>query len=473
MSSDRSIKKFKKYIIRKLDKWNLKGKFRGVYEKIILIINQSCDDLVKEGLMFNINLSQYKELFVNELERICFKLEKGENVERFDVFFIYNSFNNDNEELFELEKHKKALNSEIYRPMLESMYNGKNMGQPPTDPVLIFNVMYLQAKYDLSDEQVIKDIKDRDSFQYFLDFPEKIPAKSTLGDFRNRLIKYDCVDKIWFRHQKYLDFIGYYLTRELAIDAAFLDSNPGVYGKPRNELAKTRRIKDGTFMTKNDERHFGFKNHMVIDLKFQLIRKFLVTTASVHDSQVTFDFIESYIMYADKGYVGADFECYKAYMLRKSNNPQINANRQHRNLRISRKRAPVERVFAVFDEHGQNFTKLTTVARNQVKILFASLLFNVKQILTLENPKKKEKNKNSEENDYLVLFNFLDNIPKMIEIRERIDVLKKRRLKRVKYRWKKFNKLFKKPKQKKKSKKKAQESQKPNKKFNRKLAHSF
>lgn len=473
MIPNKSINKSKKYIIRKLEKLKSQCKFKIDFDYLTLIINQSYDILSKQGLRFNINLPQYKKFLANELERICFKMENGENIRSFDVIFTFNSINNDNKELFELEKHKNALNSEIYRPMLESMYHGKNMGQPPFDPVLIFNIMYLQVKYDLSDEQIIKDIKDRDSFQFFLDFPEKIPSKSTLNDFRNRLIEHGCVDKIWFRHQEYLDFIGYYLTEELGIDAAFLDSNPGAYGKPRKELAKTRRSKDGTFMTKNDERHFGFKTHIIIDLKYQLIRRFLVTTASVHDSQVTFDFIEKYIIYADKGYVGADFECYKAYMLRKSNDPQVNAERQHRNLRISRKRAPVERVFAVFDEHGQNFTKLTTVARNQVKILFVSLLFNVKQIITLQNPKKNMENKKSEENNYVVLFNFLDNIPKMLEIRERIEIMKKRRVKRVKYRWKKFITLFKKPKRKKKSKKKAQESQKPNKKFNRKLAHSF
>jgi len=66
-------------------------------------------------------------------------------------------------------------------------------------------------------------------------------------------------------------------------------------------------------MTKNNEHHFGFKNHTIMDLKYQLIRYFDVTTAAVHDSQVMFDFAKKFIMYADKGYVGVDFSCNKGY----------------------------------------------------------------------------------------------------------------------------------------------------------------
>jgi IS5 family transposase len=294
----------------------------------------------------------------------------------------------------------------------------------------------------LSDEQILKDIEDRKSFKFFLDYPEKLPCSSTLGNFRDRLNDYLMIDEIWFQHQQQLALMGHPITKELAIDAAFLDANPGSYKKPRGELAQTCRSKDGTHMTKNKEHHFGFKTHVSIDLKFQLIRTFKVTTAAVHDSQITFDFIKKFIMYADKGYIGADFKCYKAYMLRKSNNPQVNALRILRNLRISRKRAPVERIFAVFKEHSQNQTKLTTTPRNQVKILFASLLYNIKQIITLQKEKTPQK-KLDPENNYETLFNLLENTPQMIENRKKAEYMKKQRIKRIKKTWKKYFSIFK------------------------------
>jgi IS5 family transposase len=156
-----------------------------------------------------------------------------------------------------------------------------------------------------------------------------------------------------------------------------------VYDKPRGEEAKTRRSRDGILMTKNKETHFGYKMHMVMDLTWQLIRAFDVTTANVHDSQICFDFADRFIMYADKGYIEANFSYYKAYMLRKSNGTLININRQKRNWRISLKRVPVERPFSTFKEHGQDFTQLTTIPKNKVKMLFASILFNMQQIITI------------------------------------------------------------------------------------------
>ena len=475
MFSYRVIKKCLKFVLSKIDDWEIKNKFDIDFDDLRQIVNQSFDVLKNQGLKFNIILPVYKKIFVDYLGLLCFKLEKGENVESFDIILSLNDMNDDNEEFLELKKHKKILNSEIYRPILESMYNCDGIGQPPVDCVLNFNILYLQAKYNLSDNQVLKDIRDRESFKFFLDYPEKLPCSSTLENFRNRLINFVKIEEIWFKHQQQITLMNYPISEDLAIDASFLDANQGSYGKPRGIHALTSRSRDGTSTTKNDEHHFGFKYHGVMDLKFQLIRMFEVTTAKVHDSQVTFDFTLKFIMYADKGYFGADFSCLKGYMLRKSNNPKVNAHRTHRNWRISRKRGPVERIFAEFKEHGQNHTKLTTTPRNQVKMLFASLLYNVKQIITLEKeiPPKKKKKKNKEI-DYKILFEFFQSIPKIVEQMKTIELMKKFKLKRIKYKRAKYLSQFKKPTRKKKIKSRPKTSQNPiKKKFNRKLAYSF
>ena len=44
-------------------------------------------------------------------------------------------------------------------------------------------------------------------------------------------------------------------------DASFIEEDKGEYGKPREEDAKTRRSKDGSSATKNNEKHFGYKAH--------------------------------------------------------------------------------------------------------------------------------------------------------------------------------------------------------------------
>jgi IS5 family transposase len=79
---------------------------------------------------------------------------------------------------------------------------------------------------------------------------------------------------IWDCHQKQLDSLGYELQFATAIDASYLDTNRGAYGKLRGDEAKTRRSKDGVSATKNKEKHFGYKMHIIMDLMYQLIRKF-------------------------------------------------------------------------------------------------------------------------------------------------------------------------------------------------------
>jgi transposase len=78
----------------------------------------------------------------------------------------------------------------IYSPILENMYSVGGKGRPHIDPVLLFNMFFLQVKYNLSDHQLINDCRDRASFQWFLGYPEKLPGETTLGDFRDRII--DC-----------------------------------------------------------------------------------------------------------------------------------------------------------------------------------------------------------------------------------------------------------------------------------------
>jgi len=251
MSNNRTINKSRKFLLEILEEWKDKNKFEIDFDIVTLIINQSYDILINEGLKFNIGMPYAKDVLILGLENICFKIANGENINVFEILFSLNSKNNDNEELHELMFHKKVLNTESYYHMFQKMYNNQIKGQPNVDSVLIFNIMYLQAKYNLSDKQVLKDIKDRDSFQCFLDFPEKLPSKSTLGNFRDRLIEFAMVNKIWSHHQDQLDMLGYVMGRELGIDAAFLDANQGNFSNPRGEHAKTRRIKDGE---KNDKK---------------------------------------------------------------------------------------------------------------------------------------------------------------------------------------------------------------------------
>jgi hypothetical protein len=146
MSVGRVINKSRNFVLRKLDKWEIKNKFKIDFDSLKYIIDRDFDILIKKGLKFNINLPVIKIFLINELERICLKIEKNENITDFNILFALNSNNDTNKEFLDLEKHKNVLNSEIYRPILESMYVNGNKGQPPIDPVLNFSILYFTSE---------------------------------------------------------------------------------------------------------------------------------------------------------------------------------------------------------------------------------------------------------------------------------------------------------------------------------------
>jgi IS5 family transposase len=169
-------------------------------------------------------------------------------------------------------------------------------------------------------------------------------------------------------------------------DAMFVTSDPGhaKADEPRGDEAKTRRSKDGTWMKKGSKLFFGFKQHTKVDVEYGLIRDVETTTASVHDSQIDLS-KPGEVAYRDRGYQGAPCKGYNATMKRGARDHPIDIWNKLRNKRISRKRAPGERPFAVITEvfHAAH-VKVTTTARAAVKTIFTAFAFDLYQLATLK-----------------------------------------------------------------------------------------
>ena len=75
--------------------------------------------------------------------------------------------------------------------MLSNLYKNdtEKGGRPNFDPVLMVKTLLLQQWYSLSDPQIERDIRDRIPFMKFLGFPEKLPDRTTIWYFRERLSK--------------------------------------------------------------------------------------------------------------------------------------------------------------------------------------------------------------------------------------------------------------------------------------------
>jgi IS5 family transposase len=129
--------------------------------------------------------------------------------------------------------------------------------------------------------------------------------------------------------------------------------------------------------------YFGYTLHTELDMEHGLIREFETTTASVHDSQVDLS-KKGEVAYRDRGYHGAVAIGYSATMKRGARDHPLGIMGKLRNLRISKKRAPVERHYAVIKwAFKAGHVLVTTVSRAHVKMIFTAFRFDLYQLVTL------------------------------------------------------------------------------------------
>ena len=270
------------------------------------------------------------------------------------------------------------IDFERIRPILSDLYvnDTEKGGRPNYDPVLMVKILLLQQWYNLSDPQIEREIRDRISFMNFLGYPEELPDRNTIWYFRERLSKTG-KDRLVFNEIR--DQI---MAKRIRIkkgnmqDASFIEADKGEYGKPRGDDAKTRRSKDGSSATKNNEKHFGYKAHTLVN-EIKIIEKLSVTPANVHDSMIDLS-IPGIVCYRDKGYFGSECKGINATMDRSMRGHPLPVKSIRRNLRISRVRSMVEHPYAFFKGMFHFFhVMVTTVQRVRVKTYFTAMCYNL------------------------------------------------------------------------------------------------
>ena len=204
-----------------------------------------------------------------------------------------------------------------------------NAGRKPIDVIVMFRMLVLQSLYNLSDEQIEYQVRDRLSFTRFLrlGIEDSIPDGTTLWLFRETLAKAGLIEKLFERFGQHLEAKGYMARGGQMVDATIVpvpkqrnsrDENEDVKaGKtPRawkKDPSKNRqKDKDARWTKKHGKSLYGYKNHVNADARHKLIRQYDVTDASVHDSQ-KFDGLlnktnTSADVYADSAYRSAETE---------------------------------------------------------------------------------------------------------------------------------------------------------------------
>jgi len=309
---------------------------------------------------------------------------------------------------------------EAFRPSLDSVLRRskrKKGGRPPFDAVLMFKVLVLQALYNLSDDQSEYQIRDRLSFMRFLglDLDQRIPDAKTIWLFRETLTQAHGVETLFEQFETYLAEHGLQPCGGQLIDASLIPVPTQRNSREDNATIKAgecpaewegqpskRRQKDteARWTKKHGTSHYGYKNHVNVDKRHKLIRRYTVTDAAVHDSQVLEDVLlpaeAGCAVWADSAYRSEAIETQlKARDLRSkihhkgARNKPLTAQQKTHNRARSRIRARVEHVFGhQVTAMGGKLIRTIGLLRARAKIGLKNLAYNFQRFLVLTTPRK-------------------------------------------------------------------------------------
>jgi IS5 family transposase len=280
-------------------------------------------------------------------------------------------------------------------------------------PLLLFKCLLLQKWFHIdSDPELESQINDRISFKKFLglSFNDPSPDHSTFSRFRKRLTK-NTMDQINSTILRQFEQQGLNINEGVAIDARLVKSasrpisNDKIkeerekHASPDGQLDKNgnpikfHRDLDSDWVIKNDEPHYGLKEHASVDTNHGFVLATKMTPASVNDtnylpyctvySRHTKQQINK--VFADKGYAGKPNRDFLALnhindgiMRKNTTTTKLTDFEINRNKQISKVRYIVEQYFGLSHLHdGANRARFTQILKNDFDAWCRQAAFNI------------------------------------------------------------------------------------------------
>lgn len=309
-----------------------------------------------------------------------------------------------------LQRLQQRIDFEFFRPVLEEALAGTEPrgpgGRPRMDVVMMFKVLILQRLHQLSDEQTEYQINDRQSFSRFLGLrgAARIPDYTTIWRFREALIQRDLIKTLFALFTEKLQQEGLVANEGIIVDASFVE-----VPRQRNTREENALIKQGTvppawleqphklahkdcdarWAQKNQETHFGYKNHVKMDHPSGYLLSYEVTSAEVHDSQELKGLItpedRGKMCFGDSAFRSAQIEEWLASLEIKSfihekgvRGRDLALYQKLFNTLKSRVRATVEHVFGLMENtFGLVRQHVIGLKRNAAQIGLMNLTYNL------------------------------------------------------------------------------------------------
>jgi IS5 family transposase len=238
---------------------------------------------------------------------------------------------------------------------------------------------------------------------------DTVPDAKTIWHFRDELNNAKILDTVFYRFVEQLEQKGIITYSGSIVDATFVDvpkqrntkdeneeikegKTPREWEKKENRNKKAQKDVNARWMTKNKERHYGYKNHVNVDKKSKIITKYRVTSAEVHDSQELKNLInkrKDRRLYGDSAYTGEEIQkCIPKKILNRIHekgyrNCPLTKTQKRENAAKSKIRARVEHIFGAMHHYGGLFIRSIGIKRAEIQIGLLNLTYNLKRFVYL------------------------------------------------------------------------------------------
>ncbi len=332
----------------------------------------------------------------------------------------------------QLEAYARTVDFELFRPELDAALgygDGAKGGRPPFDPVMMFKILVIQAQNSLSDERAEFPINDRLSFMRFLGLSlgDAVPDATTIWLFRERLVRAGAIKRLFDRFDQAVRNAGYIPMSGQIVDASLVAAPkqrnteeekadikagriPEAWKKRPAKLRQKDRdarwtVKFTTAKPREDGSKpvdiaipsFGYQNHVSIDRGHGMIRRWSVTDAAKFEGAMLREGLldktnTASSVWADSAYRSRANEAFLAangftsrIHRRKPQGMPMPKRTARANAGKSTVRARVEHVFAEQKSRMGLFVRTIGLARAEMKIGMANLLYNIKRRLWLDS----------------------------------------------------------------------------------------
>ena len=240
--------------------------------------------------------------------------------------------------------------------------------------------------------------------------------------YREQLAQAGVIETLFEDFDGYLEQQGYLAMGGQIIDASIVpkqrnsgDDNARIKegetpeGWENQPAKRSQKDTDARWTKKHGKSHYGYKNHVNVDRRHKLVRRYRVTDAAVHDSQIVDDTLDpdntASDVWADSAYRSAEIETkleekgLKSRIHRKGyRNKPLSEREKRGNTTRSKVRARVEHVFGAQpivlgnpaitlgrrNDMGGTLVRSIGMVRARARIGLKNLAYNMRRLVQLE-----------------------------------------------------------------------------------------